>query len=121
MGKEEKDEAYKLINTSAEYWIPCIVRGDEGEVDAPKLRILAGKKTVYQRVQNLMLDDDLGEDITDPLEGRDLLIKRTGRGIDNECSRNALLDHLPSGKSGSLEDRTRFVHPDHGNLAVPEG
>ena len=78
--KDDRDAAYEFINKNTEYWVPCVVRGDEGDARKPKIRIHAAKKTVYEQIQTYFLDDDFGEDISDPENGRDLLIKKTGQG-----------------------------------------
>ena len=79
-GEDEavRDRAYNTVRTTVEYWVPVLVRGEEGTVELPNLRIFPMKKSVYSKVQGFMIDEDVGEDITDVKTGRDLLIKKTG-------------------------------------------
>lgn len=84
--KDVRDRAYEMVNKNVEYWVPVVVRGQEGTPDAPNIRIFPLKKTVYSKVNDFLTDEDVGEDITHPLEGRDLLIKKSGSGLDTEWS-----------------------------------
>lgn len=84
--KEVRDRAYEMVNKNVEYWVPVVVRGHEGTPDAPNIRIFPLKKTVYSKINDFLTDEDVGEDITHPTEGRDLLIKKTGSGLDTEWS-----------------------------------
>lgn len=78
--KEDRDAAWDFVNKNTEYWVPCVARDDEQSAERPRLRIHAAKKSVYEQIQTYFLDDDFGEDISDPEEGRDLLVKKTGQG-----------------------------------------
>lgn len=84
--KEVRDRAYEMVNKQVEYWVPVVVRGQEGTPDAPNIRIFPLKKTVYSKVNDFLTDEDVGEDITHAIEGRDLLVKKTGSGLDTEWS-----------------------------------
>ena len=79
-GEDEavRDRAYNTVRTTVEYWVPVLVRGEEGTAELPNIRIFPMKKSVYSKVQGFMIDEDVGEDITDVKTGRDLLIKKTG-------------------------------------------
>ena len=79
--KEAKDHAFGYVTRSEEYWMPVIVRGDEGTPEAPNMRIFRAKKSVYDEILNWVLSDDLGsEDISDSREGRDIFIEKKGEG-----------------------------------------
>lgn len=82
--KEDRDAASEFIRRETLYWIAVIDREDEGTPDNPNVRILQGKKTVYQQVVDWMLDQDVGEDITDPKEGRDIVVRKEGAGLETE-------------------------------------
>lgn len=92
--KEDKDAAKEFVKRQVEYWIPVIDRSNEGTPQNPRLRILQGKQSVYQPIVDRMLDEDDGDDVTDPQEGRDILVKRKGTGLDTEWSVD-FLDKCP--------------------------
>lgn len=85
--KGQKDYAKDFVRRSTEYWLPIIDRTDEGTPDNPRLRVLRAKKTVYQPIVDWMVeggDDEKGDDVTHPKEGKDLVVRRTGSGLDTE-------------------------------------
>ena len=99
--KEVRDRAYDMVRKTTEYWVPVVVRGEEGTVDAPNVRIFPMKKSVYAKVQAFMTDEDVGEDITHPLEGRDLLIKKQGQQKSTEWMVDKL-DPVPLHKDKAM-------------------
>lgn len=80
---EDKEFAKKFVSRSTEYWLGGIDRSDEGTVGSPRFHILRGKQSVYSKVVDWLVDEDVGEDITHPSEGRDLLIKKVKTGQRN--------------------------------------
>lgn len=80
---EDKEFAKKFVSRSTEYWLAGIDRNDEGTVGAPRFHILRGKQSVYSKVVDWLVDEDIGEDITDAVDGRDLLIKKVKTGQRN--------------------------------------
>ena len=82
--KADKEHAKDYISRSVEYWAPCIVRGDEGTAANPNVRIFRLPQKVYQYIVDLIIDEDYGEDVTDADEGRDILVKKEGKGIKTE-------------------------------------
>jgi hypothetical protein len=82
--KADKDHAKDYCNRSTEYWTPCIVRGDEGTASNPNVRIFRLPYKAYQYIVDLMSDEDYAEDITDADEGRDILLKKEGKGVNTE-------------------------------------
>lgn len=99
--KEVRDRAYDMVRKTTEYWVPVVVRGEEGTVDAPNIRIFPMKKSVYAKVQAFMTDEDVGEDITHPIEGRDLLIKKQGQQKSTEWMVDKL-DPVPLHKDKAM-------------------
>jgi hypothetical protein len=99
--KEVRDRAYDMVRKTTEYWVPVVVRGEEGTVDAPNVRIFPMKKSVYAKVQSFMTDEDVGEDITHPIEGRDLLIKKQGQQKSTEWMVDKL-DPVPLHKDKAM-------------------
>lgn len=119
--KEDKDGAKAFCRRTVEYWIPVIDRSDEGTPQNPKLRILQGKQSVYQKICDWMLDEEDSDDITDPMEGRDLVVKKVGSGLDTEWSVDKA-DKSPISEdedmatawvelSTTFDPRTRFYIP----------
>lgn len=82
--KEEKKRAFDRVRRSTDYWMGVIIRGDEGVASAPKLRVLRGKKMIYQQIIQRITEEDIGEDITDAVEGRDIIVKKAGQGLETE-------------------------------------
>jgi len=82
--KDQKDHASASVSRSTEYWLSCIVRGDEGTADNPNVRVFRATQGVYQYICDVLSDEDYGEDITDENEGRDLLIKKDGEGVNTK-------------------------------------
>lgn len=78
---EAKEHARSFCGRSTEYWLGVIDREDVGTPTAPRLHVLRGKRTVYSKIIDWFIDEDMGEDISDPDEGFDLLLKKekTGR------------------------------------------
>jgi hypothetical protein len=99
--KDVRDRAYEMVRKTTEYWVPVVVRGEEGTVDAPNIRIFPMKKSVYAKVQAFMTDEDVGEDITHPTEGRDLLIKKQGQQKSTEWMVDKL-DPVPLHKDKAM-------------------
>lgn len=75
--KEEKDAAYKLVGVTHEYWLSVLDSEDIGTSSAPNIKILRARKTVYQAIINRLVDDDIGEDVTNIDDPRPALIKKT--------------------------------------------
>lgn len=88
--KEAADFAANGVNVIHEFWVPVIDRADPGTPESPKIRVWAAKKSAYQQVLKYMTDEDDGEDITDPVEGRDIRVKKTGAGLNTEWTVNFL-------------------------------
>lgn len=119
--KDDKETAKTFCRRTVEYWVPVIDRSDEGTPQSPRLRILASKHGVYQRITDWMLDESDGEDITDPVEGRDVIIKRKGVGLETEWSvdkadRSPISDDEELANAwvelaGGFDVRTRFYIP----------
>lgn len=87
--EDDKDLAKKLVPKKA-YFAAVVVYNDEkgksvNEEDSGKLIKITGG--VYQDIIDLFLDDDEAGDMTDPKDGYDIKIKRTGKGqFDTEYS-----------------------------------
>lgn len=82
--KSERERAFNYVNRIAEYWMKVVKRKEEGEGKHPNIRIFPAKRTVYKEIVRWMSDDDIGEDITDPEEGCDILVKKEGSGRDTK-------------------------------------
>jgi len=87
--KEEQEAINSVARIQREFWLPCFDRADPGTPESLNLRIHRSKRTVYQAIVNYMIDEedeDGGDDITDPVEGRDIRIKKTGEKLNTEWS-----------------------------------
>lgn len=91
---EEKEFAKSFVRRSTEYWIAVIDRADEGTPEAPRVRVLRGKQSLYQQLVSMLLDEDVGEDVTDAKAGCDLLVKKEGQQLDTVWTLHKL-DHGP--------------------------
>ena len=82
--KADKDAAADALRRSTEYWLAVIDRENEGTVDNPNVRILPGRKSVYQEIVGWMIDEDVGVDVTHPKEGFDIVVRKEGSGLETE-------------------------------------
>ena len=98
----KREHARDFINQQREFWMPVVVRGDEGTATAPNIRIFRCKASIYNSIVDWMMDDDL-DDMTDPLEGRDLKVKKTGQGIETRWSVDRL-DRAPLSEDKAMVD-----------------
>jgi hypothetical protein len=80
--KDEKEHVRNIITVQGEYWMGVFDREDMGTAENPNIRILRGKRTVYEAIIAYMVDEDDGEDITDPTAGRDIRVRKEGSGTD---------------------------------------
>lgn len=87
--KASERELAKKFKPSKRYFVPVIKYKDERgkEVDhQSKVKLLLLSTGTYQEILDLWLDDEFG-DFTDPKNGYDIKIKRTGKGLkDTEYS-----------------------------------
>lgn len=82
--KDAKDFAKEYCRRSTEYWVAVIDRDDPGEPAAPKVKVLQAKQTVYEQIVDYMIDEDVGVDITHPKEGCDIIVSKSGEGLDTK-------------------------------------
>lgn len=82
--KDEIERARNHVREIVEFYLPVIDRSEETENGVPRIRVFPAKRSIYLQIQNRLLDEDLDDDITDAAEGRDILIKREGTGLQTE-------------------------------------
>jgi len=84
--KDEKEHVKNYVNIQREYWMGVVSQEDRDtrESNAVAIRILCAKRSVYEEIIKFMMDEDDGEDITDPKEGRDIRVKKEGSGMDTQ-------------------------------------
>ena len=91
--EDEKEVVKEAIRVMVEYYIPVIDRENPGDVNRPAFRILQARPTVYQAIVDYMLesdDDDDDEDnaevddVTDPVTGRDIRLRKKGQQLETE-------------------------------------
>jgi hypothetical protein len=82
-GDEEHKELGDRLRVRPKYWVNLIVRPKkEGETPDEKVYMFGGNKKFIDALMSAMEDSDFG-DITDPEEGHDVKIKRTGAGMND--------------------------------------
>lgn len=124
--KESKGaDATNLIKTlrpKSRFLLPVVVYKDErgkeiDEENSGKLMLITGG--LYGQMIDFFLDPDLG-DFTDPQEGYDLKIKRTGKGMtDTEYSVSAMRPTPITGKWSkpiNLESMVKAVIPSYDDV-----
>ena len=87
MSKDEMEQMRSIVRIQREYWMPVVDRKDMGTPENPNVRIFRAKRTAYQQIVDYMIDEDEedgGEDITDPVEGRDIRVKKSGKDLSTE-------------------------------------
>lgn len=82
-GDEEEQAEAKMIRPARRWYIGVINRDTEDEANFNKIGILPVPETVKTKIQKIMLNEDY-DDITDPTEGRDIKIEKTGEKIDTK-------------------------------------
>lgn len=82
--KEDKEFAWNFVSVNREYWMGVIDRAMPGTAQKPNVRIFKAKKRLYEQIIDYMIDEDDGEDITDPKTGRDIRVRRKGAGKTTE-------------------------------------
>ena len=75
---KKKKDMYYDCRAKSRYYANAINRADE----EPKVQILAFGQTILQQVLEAVVDEEEFGDILDPIEGRDLMIKRNGEKLD---------------------------------------
>ena len=92
-GNDDEKELAKSFTPRTKYLVPAIVYEDERgkKIDAEKSgQLVMLTPTIYGEVIDMFLDPDLG-DFTDPSDGYDLKVKRTGTGkMDTEYTVSAM-------------------------------
>jgi len=78
MGDKEDWKAAKKMEPKLRTFVPVLVRGEEGE----GVKFWGFGKTVYQEILGYMADPDYG-DITDPNNGRDIVLEVTSAEESN--------------------------------------
>ena len=105
--KEAKQHLNDWGSLTREHWVPCVIRGDEGTPSAPNVRAFRfPRKTYEDTVLDWIVDEDIGEDITDPKEGRDVFVTRSGEGMKTKWKPTKL---DPSSLSKSKAMRAKLL------------
>jgi hypothetical protein len=89
--KEEKEELRNLITQSTRYYLAVLDMANLGDDPTkPNIRIFPARKTVYMALCEFIIgDEDLGDDpddISDPVTGRNFIVRKYGSGLDTEYS-----------------------------------
>lgn len=91
-GSKKDAELAKDMRAKKAYYLQ-IVTHDEPD----KVKLYPAPKTVFEKIIDILLDPDYG-DITDPEEGREITIERSGKGLKTKYT------VLPKPKATELED-----------------
>lgn len=84
MSKDKNDKKLAdAIKARKRVYLNVIDRDSDSDHD--ELKVLPVGLTVQKQIVGILCDPDYG-DITDPVEGRDVTIKRTGQGLNTEYS-----------------------------------
>lgn len=84
MSKDKNDKKLaEAIRARKRVYLNVIDR--DSDTDKDELKVLPVGLTVQKQIIAILCDPDYG-DITDPIEGRDVTIKRTGQGLNTEYS-----------------------------------
>lgn len=117
-GDEDDKVLAQKIRPTRRYYCPAIKYEDEtGKAIDGKPRMAILTKGIYETMIEYMLDEEQG-DFTDPIEGYDLKIKRTGSGkMDTEyqliaCKPTKLSKEL-AGQVFNPEDMVRDILPSY--------
>jgi hypothetical protein len=81
-GDEDHKELAQKIRQSKKYWINIVRRTEkaENEDDKVKVEIYGANKKFINTLLEAFDEDDYG-DVTDPVEGHDIILKRKGEGF----------------------------------------
>ena len=107
--KEQRDFAKSFVSIQREYWLGCIDQASPGTANAVEAHILRGKRTVYEEIMTFMADDEEGENITDPHEGRDVRVAKEGAGKDNTKWTCKVLDRSPVSEDAAYVEAFKAV------------
>lgn len=84
MSKDKNDKKLaEAIKARKRVYLNVIDRDSDSDTD--ELKVLPVGLTIQKAIVAILCDPDYG-DITDPVEGRDVTIKRTGQGLNTEYS-----------------------------------
>lgn len=84
MSKDKNDKKLaESIKPRKRVYLNVIDRDSDSDTD--ELKVLPVGLTIQKAIVAILCDPDYG-DITDPVEGRDVTIKRTGQGLNTEYS-----------------------------------
>lgn len=109
---EQTKEIFKEWSVSKNVLFNAINRTTNA--DAQEIEILEVRPSVAQQIFDLMEQyDDAGQDLTDLLSGVDLVINRTGKGLNTEYSVNA----KPGVSKPVAKDALSKTHDLHDHIA----
>lgn len=87
-------------------YVNAVVRGG-GENGSDELKIVQLPRRVADTIIRAMADPDSGGDITDPVKGHDVIIERSGTGLDTEYTCNIKVKSTKS--SGKKKEREKWL------------
>lgn len=105
--KDAKKQLENVVNFSKEYWMAVILRSDPGDAKRPNIRIFQTKPVIYTAIIDRIIDEQLGENVTDFYSGRDYAVKKSVVNGKTNWAITAWGDATPVGahKRGLPEDK----------------
>lgn len=125
-GDKEDEKLAKRMRATSRYYFNVIDRSvEEGQEGYGEVMVFGSGATIFTDILGIIVDPDYG-DITDPEEGYDIIITKSGKGLDTEYKTNARPKQTPIGIDGWEEkmiDLSFFAKPksDEDMEAILEG
>ncbi|MNW28087.1 hypothetical protein D3C74_48990 [compost metagenome] len=125
-GDKEDEKLAKRMKATSRYYFNVIDRSvEEDSEDYGKVLVFGSGATIFTDILGIICDPDYG-DITDADEGYDIIINKSGKGLDTEYKTNARPKQTPIGVEDwaeKLVDLSFFSKPksDEDLEAILEG
>lgn len=96
-GDKDDEKLAKRLRATNRYYFNVIDRSvEEGTEDYGKVQVFGCGSTIFTDILGIICDPDYG-DITDAEEGYDIIINKSGKGLDTEYKTNARPKQTPIG------------------------
>lgn len=96
-GDKEDEKLAKRMKASSRYYFNVIDRSlEEGDENYGKVQVFGCGTTIFTDILGIIVDPDYG-DITDKDQGFDIIITKSGSGLDTEYKTNARPKQTPIG------------------------
>lgn len=113
-GDKDDEKLAKRMKASNRYYFNVIDRSlEEGDENYGKVMVFGCGTTIFTDILGIIVDPDYG-DITDPELGYDIIITKSGTGLDTEYKTNARPKQTPIGVDNwkeNLSDLAKLATP----------